>query len=217
MTLSKIPEKAEERQAAAVLEQLYAPLVKKLNLTAEQSQNFYQMILDTKMRGQAQVTELLRHEDPSRMARTLADFQKEMDARMQALLGTANFAEYKEYQTSVGDRGLLLLTKNDFASCPLSEEQEQHLLGAMESGRKTIGNSASGSVVGFSIADTSDVMREKLSRQESIDQYVLEQAAGFLSPVQLKILASALAKLMTARKVGYEKARATFGKHRSEQ
>jgi hypothetical protein len=201
----------------AMLEQLYAPLIKKLNLTSEQSRRFYQVIFDNKMRGHAQMADLFRHENLSRMAKTVADLQKETDASLQALLGAANFAQYEEYQTSVGDRGMLERTKDDFAESPLTEEQRQHLLKAMESGRKAIGNSTSGSMVGFSVADTSEVMNEKLSRQESIDQYVLQQAAGFLSPVQLKILSAIQAKMMCARKNGYAKTLAMFGEHGQER
>ena len=196
-----------------ILERLYAPLIKMLNLTSEQSGRFYQLILDNKMRGQAQMTELLRHEDPSTMAKTIAEFQRESNASLRAslrtLLGAAGFARYEEYQTSVGDRGILEQTKDDFAESPLTEEQQQCLLKAMEAGRKAF--VGPGGVVKFSVADTGNVMNEKLSRQESIDQHVLQLAAGFLSPVQLKILGSTQARMMTARRSGYAQAQAMFG------
>ena len=212
-----VPSTGEATLAMALLERLYAPLVKKLNLAPEQSRRFYEAILDDKMKRQAQVTDLLRHEDFSRMARAIADIQKETDSSLQALLEAADFVQYREYQAGVGDRGQLELMKGDFAECPLTEEQQQHLLKAMESGRKAAGNFTSDGVVGFNIADTSDVMNEKLSRQEAIDQHLLQQAAGFLSPVQLQILGSAQARMMTARKDGYAKAREMFGERIGDQ
>jgi hypothetical protein len=202
------PATTEVTCAMAVLEQLYAPLVKTLNLMPEQSRRFYQLILDNKMRGQAQMAELLRHEDPGRMARTVAEFQRETDASLRALLGAADFARYEEYQTSIGDRGILERTKGDFAESPLTEGQRQSLLKAMESGRKAFGDP--GGAMGFSVADTSNVVNEKLSRQESIDQHVLQLAAGFLSPLQLKILGLAQDRMMNARRSGYAKARVMF-------
>ena len=195
----------------AVLEQLYAPLIKSLSLTSEQSRRFYEVIHDNKMKRQVQVTDLLRHEDFDRMAKAIADIQKETDTSLQSLLGATSFAQYQKYQVSVGDRGTLALMKRDFAESPLTEEQQEHLLKAMESGRKAFGKSTAGSVVEFSIADTSDVTNEKLNRQESIDQHVLQLAAGFLSPQQLKILESAQARMMTARKNGFARARKVFG------
>ena len=209
----KGPPEGATNPAMALLERLYAPLVKQLNLTPEQSRRFCEVILDGKMKGQARMADLLRHEDFSKMSRAIADIQKETDASLQVLLGAASFAQYQEYQKGVADRGALELMKNDFAQSPLTEEQQQQLLNTMESARKTVGNSAAGNVVGFSIADTNESMIEKLNRQQIIDQHILQQAIGFLSPVQLQILGSAQARMMNARKSGYAKAREIFGAH----
>jgi hypothetical protein len=209
--MSKISATTEEQRAAAILERLYAPLVKKLNLTPEQSEKFYQVILENKMKGQAQMAELLRHGDLSRMVKTVADFRKEADASLLALLGTSDFAQYQEYQAGIGDRGMLEQTQKDFAEHPLTEEQQQHLLAAMEAGRKAVPSNAGGSDAGFSVADTSDAINKKLSRQESIDKLVLEEAASFLSPAQLMILGSTQAKMLAMRKTGHAKAQAMFG------
>jgi hypothetical protein len=54
-------------------------------------------------------------------------------------------------------------------------------------------------------------MEQKLKRQESMDQQILQQAAGFLSPAQLQILSSAQAKFRAFRKNGYAKAQEMFG------
>jgi len=218
--MSKIPEAIEAMrpEAATVLERRYSPLVKQLGLAPEQSEKFYQMLLANKMNGLAQRTELLCHGDIGRMTKVVADFQKATDARLRALLGDANFSQYQEYQVGVGDRTTLDLMENDFAANPLTEEQQQRLLKAMESGRRAFGDANGGSNAGFSIADTSDVMKQKLKRQESIDQQVLQQAAGFLSPAQLQILSSAQAKFRAWRKDGHAKAQEMFGDHgRSEE
>jgi hypothetical protein len=197
-------------EAAKVLERRYSPLVKQLNLPPEQSGKFYELLLANKMHGLAQRTELLCHGDIGRMCKIVADFERDTDAGLHALLGDANFSKYQEYQAGVGDRSTLDLMKNDFAQNPLTEEQEQSLLQVMESGRKALGVAADGSDTGFSIADTSEVMEQKLKRQESIDEQVLQQAAGFLSPAQSRILSSAQARFRAWRKDGYAKAQQMF-------
>jgi hypothetical protein len=220
MVMSKIPETIEAMrpEAAKALERLYSPLVHQLNIMPEQSEEFYQILLDNKMNGLAQRPELLCHGDIGRMTKAVADFQKETDASLHALLGDAHFSLYQEYHAGVGDRSTLELMKNDFAANPLSEEQQELLLKAMESGRRALGGATGGSDAGFSIADTSDVMNQKLERQESMDQQVLQQAAGFLSPAQLQMLSSAQAKFRAFRKSGYAKAQEMFGDHgRSEE
>jgi hypothetical protein len=215
MAMSKIPETIETMrpEAARVVERRYSPLVKQLGLAPEQSEKFYQILLDNKMHGLAQRTELLCHGDIGRMTRVVRDFQKETDARLRALLGDANFSQYQVYQAGVGDHSTLELMKNDFAANPLSEEQQEFLLKAMESGRKTLGVAAGSSDAEFSVADPSDVMNQKLKRQESIDHQILQQAAGFLSPAQLQILSSTQAKWRTLRKEGYAKVQEMFGNH----
>ncbi|HXR08690.1 MAG TPA: hypothetical protein VN765_15240, partial [Candidatus Acidoferrum sp.] len=89
--MSKIPEAIEAMrpEAATVLERRYSPLVKQLNLAPEQSEKFYEILLANKMHGLAQKTELLCHGDIGRMTKAVADFQKETDASLRALLGEA--------------------------------------------------------------------------------------------------------------------------------
>jgi hypothetical protein len=198
-------------QAAKVVERLYSPRVAQLHFTPEQSEEFYRVLLDNKMSGIAQRSELLSHGDIGRMCRTVADSQKEMNASLQTLLGEANFAQFQEYQAGVGDRSALEMMKTDFAQNPLTGEQQQRLLKAMESGRKTVGGTATGMDAEFSIADTSDAINQKLIRQEAINEKVLHQAADFLSPAQLQILRTWLARQIKFRKEGHAKAREMFG------
>jgi hypothetical protein len=206
------PSETSERQLLlAVLERLYAPLVRKLDLTPEDRRSFYELILEAKLKAQALMADLLRHEDLGRLARASAEIQQKLDARLQVLLGPADFGIYQEYQAGVPDRGLVERMKSDFAECPLTEAQQELLIAAMATVRKSAGASTGGAPAQFSIADSRKLMTEKLSLQESMDQQVLQLAAGFLSPAQLKILASAQARMMTQRREGYRQARAMCG------
>ena len=111
--MSNIPETIETMrpEAAKVVERRYSPLVKQLNLAPEQSGKFYQILLANKMHGLAQRTELLCHGDMGRMTKAVADFQKETDASLHALLGDASYSQYQEYQAGVGNRSTLELMK----------------------------------------------------------------------------------------------------------
>ena len=196
-------------QTAQMVERLYSPLVAQLRLSPEQTREFYQVLLDNKMSGIAQKSELFSHGDIARMSQAVADSKKEMHAALQSLLGDANFAQFQNYQAGVGDRGALEMMKSDLAQNPLTPEQHQQLLDAMQSARITVGGAAGNAE--FSIADTSDVMDQKLVRQQAIDQIVLHQAADFLSSAQLEILRTWLARAIQFRKEGYAKAREMFG------
>jgi hypothetical protein len=196
--------------AARMVERLYRPLAEQLVLTPQQRETFYQILLEHKLSGLAQRAELLSHSDLSRLARTVAEFQKETDGRLLALLGQVKFSRYQEYQTGIADRGTLETIQSDFGQQPLSKEQKLGLLRAMSAARKAGGEDA-GAHAGFSMADTSEVMDQKLKRQESVDQQVLQQAAAFLSTAQFQILNVALVRLQSWRKQGYAKAQEMFG------
>jgi hypothetical protein len=212
LAMSNIPPAIDSMRsdAAKMVERLYRPLAEQLDLTPQQSETFYQILLENKMSGMAQSAELLSHGDVSRLARTVAEFQKDTDGRLLALLGEAKFSQYQEYQTGIGDRGTLEMIQSDFAEHPLTKEQQRGLLRAMSSARKRGGEPAAGNT-GFSVADASDVMDQKLKRQESVDQQVLQQAAAFLSPAQLQILNAVQARFRAWRKDGYATAQEIFG------
>jgi len=101
--------------------------------------------------------------------------------------------------------------KIDFAPSPLTGEQLQQLLKAMEAGRKTAEDAATGGDAEVSIADTSEVMNQKLIRQEATNENVLQKAADFLTPAQLQILGTWLATQIKSRREGHAKMREMFG------
>jgi len=140
-----------------------------------------------------------------------AEFQREMNASLQELLGEAKFAHFQEYEAGGGDRLALEMMKNDFEREPLTGEQQQRILKAMEAGRKMAAGAATGQDAEFSIADSSDVLKQKLIRQEAIDEHVLQQAADFLSSAQLQILRTALVRQIGFRKKGHAMAQEMFG------
>lgn len=193
--------------AAKMLEQLYGPFVKQLNLPPEQSEKFYEILLENKMNGLAQRADLQRHENITRLSEQVAHAQKEMVAGLRVLLGEANFARFVKYQAGIGDRSRLEMMKHFFTRSPLTDDQQQLLLEAMEAGRKALDDGGS---TEFSMADNSGVMDQKLARQESINQFVLERAAAFLSPEQSEILASTQAKMLAQIREGYVKMREMF-------
>jgi len=196
--------------AAKRVERLYRPLAEQLDLTPQQGEMFYQILLENKMNGLAQTAELFSHGDVPRLAKIVAEFQKDMNGRLRVLLGDAKFSRYQEYQISIGDRGTLEMIQSDFAEHPLTKEQQLGLLRAMSSARKGRGEDVGGNTE-FSIADASEVMDQKLKRQESVDQRVLQEAFAFLSQAQLQILNAVQTRLRAGRKDGYAKAQEMFG------
>jgi hypothetical protein len=146
--MSKIPAEFDSMrgEAARMVERLYRRLAEQ-DLTSQQSEAFYQILLEHKMSGIVQRAELLCHEDVSRLAKSADEAQKETDERLLALLGEARFSQYQEYQTSVRDRGTLEMIRSDFVDQPLTEEQRESLLRAMSPARKEWAGDPGGGLV----------------------------------------------------------------------
>ncbi len=197
-------------QTAKMIRRLYAPLTGQLNLTPEQTDKFYQVLTDNKMSVSFQKSDVVAAGgDTAALEKIAADVQKETDASLQSLLGETGFAQYQVYQSSVPDRGLLEQMKDDFADNPLTDDQNQRLLQAMQAARQAVTNNMS--AIGFSITDTSAATDQKLQQQEAINQQVLQQAADFLSPAQLQTLGSSQSNIMNARRAGFAIAQKMFG------
>lgn len=193
-------------QLAAALKKQYDPLLKQLNLTPEQSDSFYQILLDSRManmgRGEAMFSG--SKEDA---AKALADSKQELETSLQNLLGSDGYAQYEQYQTVYAARTQMDQMKSDFADSPLTDDQQQQLLQAIETAQKT----AVTPNAGLSVTDTASAMEENLQQQAAVNQQVLQQASNFLSSAQLQILATSQSNRINLEKGGFELAQKMFG------
>src|SRR5665213_1962532 len=166
-------------QQLATTKMMYAPLVKQLNLSPEQADKFYNIIVDNGLKS----LEAMRSGTPS--ADAMKSTSQTMEADIRSLLGDDGFAQYKDYsKNEMADQTLFAAMKNDFAENPLSETQQQQLLQAMKTARQSV--NASNPLSNGS--DKTAMMDQVLQQQEQMNQSVLQQAGAFLSPEQAQIL-----------------------------
>jgi RNA polymerase sigma factor (sigma-70 family) len=174
-------------QQIATEKMMYGPLVKQLNLSPEQADKFYNILVDAGLKS-------LQATQPGTVS---PDDGKALEADLQSLLGDAGFAQYKDYtKNDVADQSLFAAMKNDFADDPLSDPQQQQLLQAMKTARQSVNASnplANGS-------DKTATMDQVLQQQEQMNQNVLQQAAAFLSPEQLQTLGTSQSNVIAMQK-----------------
>jgi RNA polymerase sigma factor (sigma-70 family) len=194
--------KAMRDQQASMLKMQYAPLVKQLNLSPEQTDKFYQILVDQASKGleALQSGKFSPDDMKSNTQSTQAD--------LQALLGDAGMTQYKDFTDSVGDQTMLSLYKNNFADNPLSDTQQQQLLQAMKTARQNA--TASGTADPSQSGDMAAMMGQAMQKQDEINQSVLQQAAAFLSPDQLQTLATSQSNMLGMQKVGMSMAQKMF-------
>jgi RNA polymerase sigma factor (sigma-70 family) len=177
----------------ATTKMMYCPLVKQLNLSPEQADKFYDILVDNGLKA----VEAMQSGKPSASATEM----KSMEADLQSLLGDAGYAQYKDYtQNDMAGQSMLMAMKNDFADHPLSDTQQQQLLQAMKTARQSVTANNPLDTSPGNLSDKMATMGQAMQQQEQINQNVLQQAAAFLSPEQLQTLGASQSNMVAMQK-----------------
>ncbi|MGO8700392.1 MAG: RNA polymerase sigma factor [Limisphaerales bacterium] len=176
-------------QQIATTKMMYGPLVKQLNLSPEQADKFYNVLVDNGLKGLAALQ--------SGNATEIKSNDQSLEANLRSVLGDDGYTQFENYaKNDMAAQTTLAAMKNDFADNPLSDLEQQQLLQAMKSARAS--NPLDLSQVNPS--DKTAVMGQAMQQQEQINQNVLQQAAAFLSPQQLQTLAASQSNMIAMQK-----------------
>jgi RNA polymerase sigma factor (sigma-70 family) len=150
------------------------PLVKRLGLSPEQADKFYDTIVDSGIKAvQAISAGNTNGIDPHSLSQSL-----------RSLLGDAGFAQYNEYlKNEMYGQTMFSAMKSYFDDNPLTDQQQQQLVQALNAAKKSIVPDSPGTTSGDAALEMTPQQR-----MEQINQVVLQQAAGFLSPAQVQNL-----------------------------
>jgi hypothetical protein len=162
----------------------YGELVKQLQLSPEQTAQFYQLLVDAQNKAFQSVT--ANGGNAAAMAAAMNSARAETDASMLTLLGGDKFLTYQDYQKTLPERVEVasLNQQLDAVNAPLSDAQRTSLLSAMEEERTLVpppGNPGGGSAIPFI-----PVGAAQQQWQSDYDARVRERAATILNADQLK-------------------------------
>ena len=181
-------------QQVATMKMMYASLVKELNLSPEQADKFYNILVDNGIKSLQAMQ--------SGNSESIKSNSQSMEADLQSLLGDAGYAQYQSFtKNDLADQTMFTAMKNDFINNPLSDAQQQQLLQAMKSARQS---ATANNPLDLSQANPSDklaVMGQVMQQQEQINQNVLQEAATFLSPEQLQTLSTSQSNMIAMQKL----------------
>jgi RNA polymerase sigma factor (sigma-70 family) len=206
----------QEAQVTAV-KQMYAPLAKQLNLTPEQRDAFYGLLVENATNVQALGFQMLSGTNNAEAVKDMAASQKAVNDQIQSLLGGSGYAQYQDFQASLGDRNTLqqLQTSGDYADNPLSDEQQQRLLQLMKTERETVHApspaESTSAYVSSQPQERVAMMDQVLQQQETINANVLQQAGTFLSPQQVQMLGTTQSNMVSMQKMGSAMAQKFMG------
>ena len=190
---------------ASKMKSLYADFLKEQKLTPEQTEQFVQVLCDAGTRSLTQLTAAARGA-PNQVD---ADASQETGRQLQALLGDAGSARFKEFSEEMPARATLTLLNDQLGATPLSDGESASLIQIIKAEPADLTRGMLGSpdkAFAGSQADIDDFLQQVAQS----NQRILQQAGGLLDPNQLSALDSVLTKAIDARKL---QGAAFFPKH----
>jgi hypothetical protein len=121
------------QKQSAVFKQIYGDFVKESNLSEEQAEQFYGLLLDEDMRQFDEDTNFFSGDGINSReadAREWATRKAELDKQLKAVLGEPGFAKWEAYEKTTGERQILIHIREQLAlnSTPLRADQADTLL-----------------------------------------------------------------------------------------
>lgn len=178
------------------MKSLYADFIKEQKLTPEQTEQFVQVLCDS---GSKSLTQLSAS---ARGAPTPADADasQEIGKHLQALLGDAGCARFKEFSDEMPARATLTLLNDQLGATPLSDSESASLIQIIKAEPIDLTRGMLGGpdkAFSGSQADIDDFLQQVAQS----NQHILQQAGSLLNPTQLAALDSVLTKGIDARKL----------------
>ena len=212
-------------QQKLVMDQMYAPLLKKLNLTPEEAAQFKDMLSENAMKAADKATSLMGGLDSTNNAdaiKGLTAEQKSFEDQVKAFLGDDRSAQYKDYQETAGERALLNQFKMLGNDWNMNDQQTEALLGFMKEEQKRVA-SDTGLPLGQTDNDPSKLqglfadgkIDALLQAQDTVAQRVYERARTILSPDQMDTLGRYQTNRMQMMRMGMNMMRGMFGSGQS--
>jgi hypothetical protein len=209
-------------QQKTMVDQLYAPLVKQLNLTPDQAEQFKALLLDNMMRGAEKGTALFAGTSAGERAeavKTLAADQQAFEEQLRGFLGEEGYAQYKEYSMTLQERTQLNMFRQQMTGNEnqITDQQAEQLLALMREEKQNMGTAIPEALKGGgqnpaamqAVFDEEQASR-LLEAQEAINARVQERAGQVLSPDQLASFARFQTNQMSMMRMGLTMARKMF-------
>ncbi len=172
---------------------LYADLIKELKLTPEQTEQFLQVLSDSGTKGLAQLM-------GTPQGASDAGAPQDVGSQLQAVLGDAGCARFKEFSEEMPARATLTLLNAQLGTAPLNAEQNANLIKIIKAEPNDLTQGILGSPDKAFLGSQADI-DAFLQQVAQSNQRILQQAETFLSPTQVAALEGVLTKAIDARKL----------------
>jgi hypothetical protein len=197
--MMKDPEaqKVIRQQQRAMVDQLYSPLVKQLGMAPDEAEKFKDLVADNMMKTALSSFSMFDASASTNRAEQISQIgndQKAFDEQVREFLGESGYAQYKDYQASVGERMQLnqFQQQNAGSDHPITDQQAQQLLAIMQEEKKNVAASTGQPVYGsgndqakLQAMLSSEQSDQMIQSMETVNQRVYDRASAVLSPDQM--------------------------------
>jgi hypothetical protein len=201
-------------QQKAMINLMYGSLFKELNLTSEEQDALKNVLVESQMRNVEAAQGLLNNKDGSAAA-AVKTAKDEADAKVKALLGEPRYAQYQEYQQTIGERMQLNQFRAQLGgeNTSLSDQQFSQLLQAMKEERVALPPAISPEQAQIPQPETfsTEAIDRQLQWMQQYNERVLARAGQVLAPEQLKQFKSFQERQAAMQRMGLNMARSMFG------
>ena len=200
-----------------MLDQLYSPLIKQLGLQPDEAEQFKDLLADNMVKAAEKATSMFGGDSATNrteMVAKLTEEQKNFDELVRGFLGESRYAQYKDYQLTVGERTQLNQFRQTMGSeNALTDQQTDQLLAFMREEKQAV--TATGGMASFDGQDAASMQAmfsgegidKILQNQEAIGKRVYERAQTVLSESQLTAFGKFQNSQLQMMRVGMSMAR----------
>jgi hypothetical protein len=207
--------KAMEQQQRMGMDMIYGSLIKQLQLSPEQEKKFKDMLLAQQMDNMSQAGAMFEGggTDRAKVAQELAEKHKQNQEQIKEILGEEKYAQYEDYNQTLGERMML----DQFGkTAEISPEQSEQLLGIMREEKKNVQINRGAEPLDPTkdwqkVLGSGEAAQQMFAQQEEVNQRVLERAGQVLTPEQLQKFAPVLKSQLEMQKAGMKMAQQMFG------
>lgn len=215
-------------QQRQMMDPLYQPLIKQLGLTAEEAEVFKDYLVDTQMKATEQASTLFGGSaaDRAEAVEAMSAEQEESKQVIREFLGEEGYAQYEDYQQTLGERAQLNQFKlqNAGSENALTDEQMEWLLVLMKEEKQAV-TAATGQAMpgqGPDAANMEAMFDEETSEQflqmqETVNSQVYQRAAGGLSAEQMEDFGRFQTNQLQMMRMGMSMARKMMAPDAAEQ
>jgi hypothetical protein len=221
--------KMVREQQKTMMDMMYGSLIKEMALSPDETAKFKDLLLDKQMKAMEQGMAMLKgggdDADKTEAIKTLSEEQKSFDAQMKEFLGEGRFAQYQEYNESLGQRMVLNQFQQQSAASdfPLRDDQTKQLLQVMKEESKNFkaalnptDAATSEQVRQFKMMSSDEEMNTFFDQQEQANQRVLERSRSILSPEQLNSFGTFQTNQLNMQRFSINMARQMMGGEKTD-